>query len=228
MNLLSQILRMDNFETTNATYYKKLFFKIAMILVIVGGINWLFVGMFDMNLVKNIFGSGMVANTIYILVGLSAITIMFDRDTYLPFLGPTVAPCSVLDNRAPPGATRDVTVTVKPHSKVLYWAAEPATEKLKSVNDFKKAYADYQNAGVTVANADGVAILKIREPQPYKVPIMGTLKPHVHYRVCGESGWMGRINTAFLESQKVEGFESECSLKKDAGYKFRDYSSSIF
>jgi hypothetical protein len=34
---------------------------------------------------------------------------------------------------------------------------------------------------------------------------MGKLSPHIHYRICGENGWMGRINTTFLKNE-VEGF----------------------
>lgn len=200
---------MDRFDSADVTYYKKLLFKTAMVFLIIGGINWLLFGLFDVNLVA---GFGVLSTIIYVLVGLSAIAIMFDRDTYLPFLGPTVVPCSVLKDRTPPGATREVRVTITPGAKVLYWAAEPASEKLKEINDWKKAYLEYDNAGVTTANGDGVAVLKVREPQGYKVPIMGSLKPHIHYRVCGEAGWMERIKTVFLDSGKVEGFECPCSI----------------
>lgn len=46
---------------------------IAMILVIVGGLNWGLVGALDFNLVTTLFGPGLIANIIYILVGLAAI-----------------------------------------------------------------------------------------------------------------------------------------------------------
>lgn len=47
---------------------------IALILLIVGGLNWGLVGVFDWNLVSAIFGSiGWLMNLIYILVGLSAL-----------------------------------------------------------------------------------------------------------------------------------------------------------
>lgn len=47
---------------------------VAFILLVVGGLNWLLVGAFDINLVEKIFG-GMptVVKVIYILVGLSAL-----------------------------------------------------------------------------------------------------------------------------------------------------------
>lgn len=215
-------------DVWSETYIKKLLFKLAMILLIIGGLNWFLIGVFDFNLVYAIFGKNIAATLIYILVGISAIAIMFDRDTYLPFLGPMVMPCSVLENRDPPGATNEVKVVVEPNVKVIYWAAEPASENLKHINSWKQAYLNYDNAGVTTSNGEGIAILKIRNPQGYKVPIKGILQPHVHYRVCGEAGWMGKINTSFINKTNVEGYENN---KTDKNYKIinlADTSASIY
>ncbi|KQT13035.1 DUF378 domain-containing protein [Ramlibacter sp. Leaf400] len=47
---------------------------IALVLLIVGGINWGLVGAFDLDLVAMLFGPGsMVSRITYILVGLAAI-----------------------------------------------------------------------------------------------------------------------------------------------------------
>lgn len=47
---------------------------IAMILVLIGGLNWGLVGAFGFNLVDAIFGVGsIVSDVVYILVGISAI-----------------------------------------------------------------------------------------------------------------------------------------------------------
>lgn len=47
---------------------------IAMILLIIGGLNWGLVGLFQFNLVQVIFGAvPMLANIIYIIVGLAAL-----------------------------------------------------------------------------------------------------------------------------------------------------------
>jgi uncharacterized membrane protein YuzA (DUF378 family) len=46
----------------------------ALLLIIVGGINWGLVGLVDFNLVAAIFGAGsMLSRLVYILVGLSAL-----------------------------------------------------------------------------------------------------------------------------------------------------------
>lgn len=53
----------------------KILNTIAIILVVVGGLNWGLVGAFDFNLVSAILGEGGIANIVYILVGLSAILV---------------------------------------------------------------------------------------------------------------------------------------------------------
>ncbi len=52
---------------------------IAVILVIVGGLNWLLVGAFNFDLVAAIFGyMSILSRIVYILVGLSAILLLFN------------------------------------------------------------------------------------------------------------------------------------------------------
>lgn len=47
---------------------------VAMVLMIVGGINWGLVGLFDFNLVASLFGEqSLLSRLIYALVGLSAL-----------------------------------------------------------------------------------------------------------------------------------------------------------
>lgn len=48
--------------------------RIATILVIIGGINWGLVGLFEFNLVDAVFGEGSVGSrVVYVLVGVSAL-----------------------------------------------------------------------------------------------------------------------------------------------------------
>lgn len=47
---------------------------IALVLILIGGLNWGLVGFFDYNLVDSIFGTGSVAaRVIYDLVGVAAL-----------------------------------------------------------------------------------------------------------------------------------------------------------
>lgn len=47
---------------------------VTLILVIVGGVNWLLVGAFQFDLVASVFGDGSIlSRVVYVLVGLSAL-----------------------------------------------------------------------------------------------------------------------------------------------------------
>ncbi len=51
---------------------------IALILLIVGGVNWLLVGAFNFDLVATLFGAmSPLSRVVYILVGLSALYVLF-------------------------------------------------------------------------------------------------------------------------------------------------------
>ena len=49
---------------------------IALILVIIGGLNW-GLAVFDFNLVSALFGAGVIANIVYGLVGLAALYVIY-------------------------------------------------------------------------------------------------------------------------------------------------------
>jgi uncharacterized membrane protein YuzA (DUF378 family) len=52
----------------------KILETIALILVVIGGLNWGLVGLFNFDLVATIFGAmSIISRIVYILVGLSAI-----------------------------------------------------------------------------------------------------------------------------------------------------------
>lgn len=181
---------------------QKLAFKAAMVVLIIGALNWLSIGLLRKNPVELLLGRGFSSRAIYVTVGLAALAIMFYRDTYLPFLGETVMPCSVLSEQTPRGADTEVVVHTKPNAKIIYWASEPDKEHLAKLNDWRAAYLNFENVGVTSANAEGRASLRVRKPQPYTVPIRGRLEAHLHYRVCGEGGMLGRVETVFLTQTK--------------------------
>jgi uncharacterized membrane protein YuzA (DUF378 family) len=179
---------------------------LATALVLVGGLNWLAVGVANRDLVATLLGKGAAARSIYVLVGLAAVFLFFRRDTYLPFLGPTIFPVGALAARQPQGASQEVTVRTTPNARVVYWASEPA--RGEPLGDYKGAYGAYENAGVAIADAQGDAKLKVRgPPRSYTVPLKGELGSHVHFRVVGENGWAGRVQTKFLDTGKVEAFE---------------------
>lgn len=50
---------------------------IAAALLVVGGLNWGLVGAANFNLVSAIFGTGIIADTVYVAVGLAAVYEIF-------------------------------------------------------------------------------------------------------------------------------------------------------
>lgn len=74
----------DNIKKIKRSVNMKIIDKIALILVIIGAINWGLVGVFDFNLVEMIFGDmTIIARIVYGLVGISglwAIKLLFDHD----------------------------------------------------------------------------------------------------------------------------------------------------
>lgn len=185
-------------------YYQKKLYAFGLLLLVIGGLNWGVVALTGGDLVSRLFGRGsVIARAVFLLVALAAAAVVFRRDFYLPFLGETVMPCSVLADQTPEGAETEIGVKVTPGAKVLFWAAEPANEDLKDLQDYRGAYLQYRNAGVTTADAAGNATLKVRTPQPYKVPLRGELAPHIHYRVCGEGGFMGPVRTIQLDGTEM-------------------------
>lgn len=63
----------------------KIIDTIALILIIIGAINWGLIGIFNFNLVDAIFGTmSVISRIIYILVGISGlwgIKLIFDRNS---------------------------------------------------------------------------------------------------------------------------------------------------
>mgnify|MGYP006136709851 CR=1 FL=1 len=52
---------------------------VALVLVIVGGLNWLLIGLFEFNLVDALLGADSVLSRIvYVLVGLAAVWMLWD------------------------------------------------------------------------------------------------------------------------------------------------------
>lgn len=196
-------------------YLRKKLHMLGALLLVIGGLNWGIVALTGGDLVSSVFGRGsVVARGIFLLVALAAAFVAFKRDYYLPFLGDAHVPCSVLADRTPEGAETAIGVHVRPGAKVVYWAAEPANEDLKSVNDYRGAYLEYRNAGVTTADADGNATLKVRTPQGYTVPLKGQLPPHIHYRECTGRGMMRPVMTVTLDGK--EYFENPVSREESA------------
>jgi uncharacterized membrane protein YuzA (DUF378 family) len=187
-------------------YVQKKAYMLAIFLVLVGSVNWLSIGLGGEDLVRCLLPPRF-AKWVYIIVGLAALPLIFQRDIYLPFLGETVVPGGALVVKTPQNANDQVTVRTRPGTKVIYWAAEPNPNQGKDLPTPDVAYGEFENSGVVMADTSGHAILRFRgPPQAYTVPVHGRLEPHVHFRVEDDMGFLGRVQSIFLKDGRIEGF----------------------
>lgn len=132
------------------------------------------------------------------IVFISVVYLGFQRNTYLPFLGPSVVPHSLLKDPKDfkKGALKtSLTLDVPNNTKIIYWASQPSKTV---VEDPFKAYRDYGNAGIATV-FDKKAELYVNCPSSYKVPGGRTLSPHIHYRAVYPNGMAGSVETVFIK-----------------------------
>jgi len=175
----------------------------AIFFLIIGGLNYGLI-LLKYNMIQTIGSliNPYVELLLYLIIVISALYLMFSRDTYLPFLGEMVYPCDQLAPHVPNNADTSVDVKVNPNTSIVYWASESAHEHLKMLPDPRVAYHKYENTGVVVSDDNGIATLKFRHPQNYVVPgLFGEhkLNKHVHYRYCKGDGILSPIYTVTIQ-----------------------------
>lgn len=119
------------------------------------------------------------------LLGLATLIFLFDRNYYLPFLGPCVIPTQK-PNQSLEKSSRSFKLTgLPPNVSIVYWAAKSRNPDLKFTN-YTDAYGDYSNSGVVITTDQGEADISISCPSEYSVMKFGIvqsqLPKHVHYR----------------------------------------------
>jgi hypothetical protein len=131
-----------------------------------------------------------------ILIGYSLLYLTMQRDTWLPFLGETVFPNSLVPLKKLEG-NKTVEIKVKPNTKIAYWSALPN----KDIPDVISAYGDFSESGVVMSDENGKAILTFNSNEGYTVPTGKYIKPHIHYReLSGEYGMISPIKTQYYEN----------------------------
>jgi uncharacterized membrane protein YuzA (DUF378 family) len=189
---------------SNEKMYKKIYLKtkINMILfsiVFIGAINWgaTALGYNLVELLNKYINTSFNVNypidkIIYIIVALSAIWLATKKTTWLPFLGTGIMPSGLVPIRKPAGANKKVAIKTYPNAKIVYWSAYKKGEETNVVD----AYANYDNSGVVMADANGNTTLEIIEGSGYTVPSGRVIPRHIHYRTIGTpDGMMGKVQT---------------------------------
>lgn len=182
-------------------------YMLAVFLVLVGALNWGSVGAFNLNLVSslnnNTFKSEGFEKGVYILVALCAIYLLFYGNLFLPFLGETVLPHSVLDKNMKHSKNAKQLEVNAPESAiyVVYWSALPMDKQDGETLTPGKAYGGFSNSGVSKV-VNGKAIIYFDCPVNYNVGLFNSeLNKHVHYRFVYANGVMSDIMTTYVEKQ---------------------------
>ena len=56
--------------------YLKRLEPVWLVLIIIGALNWLMVGLFDTNVVAEIFGTGTASDVVYVIVGIAGLAMV--------------------------------------------------------------------------------------------------------------------------------------------------------
>lgn len=188
--------------------FKKIYIKtkirmVLLSLVFIGAINWgsTAVGYNFVELLSKTINTSLLTNypfdkIIYIIVAFAAIWLASKKTTWLPFLGMSVIPSTLIPLKTPKNttnnATKKINIKTKPNSKIAYWAALAKGNKTYVVD----AYSDYSNSGVVMSDSKGNATLEISEGTGYTVPSGRIIPRHVHYRIIGLTDSMiGKVET---------------------------------
>ena len=178
--------------------YKKLnikiiIYQIILFIALCGGINWLAIGTYNVNIIKTIIPNKTIESAIYILVGICSVTLLFKKYMFLPFLYETVYPKPL--NEIKNNGTDTITINCCPNTKVIYWAALASD---KNAPDPDIAYSDYSNYGIGTTDNKGMLTINFYKPMRYSVYSKGLLPAHIHYRYWKTNNMLSKVYTINL------------------------------
>jgi uncharacterized membrane protein YuzA (DUF378 family) len=152
----------------------------ARFLLVLGGLNYFFVAALNINLfsfIQNEF----IVRIISLLIGLSALYFLFNRDYYLPFLGPAVIPVGT--KKPTENLTKIALTGLPPKTTIMAWGSQNGKDTFDNPFD---AYGSYANTELTKSDENGNAIVQLSCPSEYYVNKFGIMKQkldrHIHYR----------------------------------------------
>lgn len=123
--------------------------------------------------------------------------VSFQRDTYLPFLGYSALPSTVIKDVFTPENSNietNIDVNAPDGTKIIYWGAIPSD---KNIMTPLNAYHNYENAGISYVH-QGKALLRFNCPSKYNIPWGKTLDRHLHYRLVSSIGMLSPIETVYI------------------------------
>ena len=152
------------------------------LLIIIGSLNYLTSSVVNINIFKKITENHYILRFVGVTIGLAGLYFAFNRDFYLPFLGPTVIPVTLAAKKVD-NLTNVQLTNLPPNTKVIYWATISTKD---TIGDPITAYKDYTNSGMSISSSNGDLTVQIECPSKYNVSkfkvFTKTLPKHIHYR----------------------------------------------
>jgi len=173
---------------------------IARVLLMLGGLNYFF----RTSINANIFGfmGDYYMYVMSLLIGVSALYFVFDRDYYLPFLGYTVMPIQM---SKPVGDIKKIILNNLPSNvNVIAWGAKNGEKVYDNPYD---AYGEYGNTFVGKTDSKGEVTVELPCPSEYYVTKFGVmnkkLSKHIHYRyeMPKYKGLFSRVYTRYVSDE---------------------------
>lgn len=159
--------------------YFEIFSKLLILLIV---INYGYAKMYNDDIMDYIIKNKTISNVFNIAIIGLALYYLFNRDFFLPFLGPAVIPVTKIENKSDNMINVNLN-NLPPNTNIIYWASQKSEG---TFNDPIVAYKDYSNSGVATSDNMGNANIKIVCPSPYYVNKFGIKKKllnrHMHYR----------------------------------------------
>lgn len=182
--------------------YLQIFTKFLILIIV---FNYAYAKLYNNDLFDYVIKNKMVSNGFSIFLIIIALFYLFDRDFFLPFLGPTVMPSVITIPHATKKTDQLININLTelpPKTTVIYWGS---SESEKIFEDPVSAYKDYANSGITRTNEYGNVVVQMSCPGTYRVPKFGFLKKllprHIHYRYeLPYRGLYSKIYTKNIES----------------------------
>lgn len=148
-------------------------------LLVLGGLNYFFMATMNINLFSFI-QNPLIIRIISILIGVSALYFLFNRDYYLPFLGHAIIPIGPV--KPTENLTKIKLTGLPPNTIIMAWGAKDNNKIFDNPYD---AYGDYANTDIKQSNERGEVFVELPCPSEYYVSKLGMqskLDRHIHYR----------------------------------------------
>lgn len=177
-------------------YFGEYFYIISLLIIFMSSTVHSLLHLFNTN-------TSFILRIFSLIVIVSCLSILTNRNIYLPFLGKTVIPPSLFENeKVPAYATEKYTLELKDvvdGTRVIYWGSLPNTNKhLIHKNPFE-AYGNYSNTGIAIVK-NQKATIHFHCPTKYNVSMYNkTINRHIHYRLVYKNDAMiGPILTQYV------------------------------